>query len=145
MGFNVLAGFTPLGEGSTTMDLEDFIVSNNLLPLGSLGYVLFCTKKNGWGWNSFLEEINQGEGWKFPAGIKGYMSYGLPLLIIIIYLKGYYDKFQPMGTKTLIGWMIVAFLFPLHFVIGCSLWKKVLRKKVDKVKEKKVKKMWKKG
>ena len=63
MGFNVLAGFTPLGEGSTIMDLEDFIVSNNLLPLGSLGYVLFCTKKNGWGWNSFLEEINQGEGW----------------------------------------------------------------------------------
>ena len=50
MGFNVLAGFTPLGEGSTIMDLEDFIVSNNLLPLGSLGYVLFCTKKNGWGW-----------------------------------------------------------------------------------------------
>lgn len=47
MGFNVLAGFTPLGEGSTIMDLEDFIVSNNLLPLGSLGYVLFCTKKNG--------------------------------------------------------------------------------------------------
>ena len=53
MGFNVLAGFTPLGEGSTIMDLEDFIVSNNLLPLGSLGYVLFCTKKNGWGWNQF--------------------------------------------------------------------------------------------
>ena len=122
MGFNVLAGFTPLGEGSTIMDLEDFIVSNNLLPLGSLGYVLFCTKKNGWGWSSFLEEINQGEGWKFPAGIKGYMSYGLPLLIIIIYLKGYYDKFQPMGTKTLIGWMIVAFLF-LAFVIGCSCGK----------------------
>lgn len=122
MGFNVLAGFTPIGEGSTIMDLEDFIVSNNLLPLGSLGYVLFCTKKNGWGWSSFLEEINQGEGWKFPAGIKGYMSYGLPLLIIIIYLKGYYDKFQPMGTKTLIGWMIVAFLF-LAFVIGCSCGK----------------------
>lgn len=122
MGFNILAGFTPLGEGSTIMDLEDFIVSNNLLPLGSLGYVLFCTKKNGWGWSSFLEEINQGEGWKFPAGIKGYMSYGLPLLIIIIYLKGYYDKFQPMGTKTLIGWMIVAFLF-LAFVIGCSCGK----------------------
>ena len=122
MGFNVLAGFTPLGEGSTIMDLEDFIVSNNLLPLGSLGYVLFCTKKNGWGWNHFLEEINQGEGWKFPSGIKGYMSYGLPLLIIIIYLKGYYDKFQPMGTKVLVGWMIVAILF-LTFVIGCSCGK----------------------
>ena len=84
----------------------------------------------GWGWNSFLEEINQGEGWKFPAGIKGYMSYGLPLLIIIIYLKGYYDKFQPMGTKTLIGWIIVAFLF-LAFVIGCSCGKSNAEK-VDK-------------
>ena len=130
MGFNVLAGFTPLGEGSTIMDLEDFIVSNNLLPLGSLGYVLFCTKKNGWGWSSFLEEINQGEGWKFPAGIKGYMSYGLPFLIIIIYLKGYYDKFQPMGTKVLVGWMIVAILF-LTFVIGCSCGKSNAEK-VDK-------------
>ena len=130
MGFNVLVGFTPLGEGSTIMDLEDFIVSNNLLPLGSLGYVLFCTKKNGWGWNHFLEEINQGEGWKFPSGIKGYMSYGLPLLIIIIYLKGYYDKFQPMGTKVLVGWMIVAILF-LTFVIGCSCGKSNAEK-VDK-------------
>lgn len=130
MGFNVLAGFTPLGEGSTIMDLEDFIVSNNLLPLGSLGYVLFCTKKNGWGWNHFLEEINQGEGWKFPSGIKGYMSYGLPFLIIIIYLKGYYDKFQPMGTKVLVGWMIVAILF-LTFVIGCSCGKSNAEK-VDK-------------
>ena len=130
MGFNVLAGFTPLGEGSTIMDLEDFIVSNNLLPLGSLGYVLFCTKKNGWGWNHFLGEINQGEGWKFPSGIKGYMSYGLPLLIIIIYLQGYYDKFQPMGTKVLVGWMIVAILF-LTFVIGCSCGKSNAEK-VDK-------------
>lgn len=130
MGFNVLAGFTPLGEESTIMDLEDFIVSNNLLPLGSLGYVLFCTKKNGWGWNHFLEEINQGEGWKFPSAIKGYMSYGLPLLIIIIYLKGYYDKFQPMGTKVLVGWMIVAILF-LTFVIGCSCGKSNAEK-VDK-------------
>ena len=130
LGFNVLSGFQPLGAGSNVLDLEDFIVSNNFLPLGSLGYVLFCTKKNGWGWNSFLEEINQGEGWKFPAGIKGYMSYGLPLLIIIIYLKGYYDKFQPMGTKVLVGWMIVAILF-LTFVIGCSCGKSNAEK-VDK-------------
>ena len=77
-----------------------------------------------------LGEINQGEGWKFPSGIKGYMSYGLPLLIIIIYLKGYYDKFQPMGTKVLVGWMIVAILF-LTFVIGCSCGKSNAEK-VDK-------------
>lgn len=58
------------------------------------------------------------------------MSYGLPLLIVIIYLKGYYDKFQPMGTKALIGWMIVAILF-LAFVIGCSCGKSNTEK-VDK-------------
>lgn len=50
LGFNILAGCEPLGSGTNIMDLEDFIVSNNLLPLGSLGYVLFCTRKNGWGW-----------------------------------------------------------------------------------------------
>lgn len=49
LGYNLWSGIQPLGEGSTIMDLEDFIVSNNLLPLGSLGYVLFCTRKNGWG------------------------------------------------------------------------------------------------
>ena len=50
LGFNILSGIQPLGEGSTIMDLEDFIVSNNFLPLGSLGYLLFCTRENGWGW-----------------------------------------------------------------------------------------------
>ena len=78
----------------------------------------------------FPRRDQSGEGWKFPAGIKGYMSYGLPLLIIIIYLKGYYDKFQPMGTKVLVGWMIVAILF-LTFVIGCSCGKSNAEK-VDK-------------
>ena len=72
LGFNVLAGFQPLGEGSTIMDLEDFIVSNNLLPLGSLGYVLFCTRKNGWGWENFLAEANTGKGPHFPKGLKNY-------------------------------------------------------------------------
>ena len=99
LGFNVLAGFQPLGEGSTIMDLEDFIVSNNLLPLGSLGYVLFCTRKNGWGWEKFLEEANTGKGPRFPRGLKNYVAYGIPLIIMVIYLKGYYDKFAPMGTS----------------------------------------------
>lgn len=66
LGFNVLSGFQPFGDGSNIMDLEDFIVSNNLLPLGSLGYLLFCTRKNGWGWDNFIAEVNAGTGMKFP-------------------------------------------------------------------------------
>lgn len=120
LGFNVLAGFQPLGEGSTIMDLEDFIVSNNLLPLGSLGYVLFCTRKNGWGWENFLAEANTGKGPHFPKGLKNYVAYGIPLIIMVIYLKGYYDKFAAQGTAALAGWMAVAVLF-LVFVIGCAL------------------------
>ena len=119
LGFNVLAGFEPLGAGTNIMDLEDFIVSNNLLPLGSLGYVLFCTRKNGWGWEDFLEEANAGEGIGFPRGLKGYVSYVLPVIIIVIYLKGYYDKFVGQGTKALVGWMAAAILF-LGFVLFCA-------------------------
>lgn len=116
LGFNKWASFQPLGAGSTVLDLEDFIVSNNLLPLGSLAFVLFCTRKNGWGWANFLEEVNSGSGVRFPKSIEGYMSYALPLVIIVVYLKGYYDKFAPMGTGMLIGWMafavaLIAFVF----------------------------------
>ena len=119
LGFNVLAGFEPLGAGTNIMDLEDFIVSNNLLPLGSLGYVLFCTRKNGWGWENFLHEANAGEGIRFPRGLKGYVSYVLPLIIIVIYLKGYYDMFDGRGTAVLAGWMAAAVLF-LGFVLFCA-------------------------
>lgn len=105
------------------MDLEDFIVSNNLLPLGSLGYLLFCTRKNGWGWDNFLKEANAGEGLKFPSSLKGYVSYVIPAIIIVIYLKGYYDKFQPLGMKMLAGWMVVALVL-LAFVIYCATARK---------------------
>lgn len=110
LGFNVLSWIQPLGAGTNLMDLEDFLVSSNLLPLGSLVFVLFCTRKNGWGWNQALEEINTGEGLKLPKAVRGYMSYGLPAIIIIVYLKGYYDFFKPKGTGMLIGWMILAVL-----------------------------------
>ena len=129
-GIQCVSRIYSAGEGSTIMDLEDFIVSNNLLPLGSLGYVLFCTKKNGWGWNHLPRKRSTREKDGSSRQDQGYMSYGLPLLIIIIYLKGYYDKFQPMGTKVLVGWMIVAILF-LTFVIGCSCGKSNAEK-VDK-------------
>ncbi len=111
LGFNVLSSFNPLGEGTVIMDLEDFIVSNNLLPLGSLAYVLFCVRKNGWGWDNFIAEANAGKGIKFPAKIKPYMAFVLPAVVIVIYLKGYYDYFAPQGTKVLAIWMCVAVLF----------------------------------
>lgn len=123
LGFNVLADFQPVGAGSSVMDLEDFIVSNNLLPLGSLGYLLFCTRKNGWGWEKFLAEANAGKGLKFPAWLKGYVSYGIPLIIVIIYLKGYYDKFSVMGTAALVGWMTFAVVL-LGFVVYCAAARK---------------------
>ena len=123
LGFNILAGFEPLGARTNIMDLEDFIVSNNLLPLGSLGYVLFCTRKNGWGWKSFLEEANTGKGIPFPNTLKGYVSYVLPLVIIVIYLKGYYDKFAEQGAAVLTGWMTAAVLF-LGFIIICAVVRK---------------------
>lgn len=123
LGFNVLSGFEPLGQGTNIMDLEDFIVSNNLLPLGSLGYVLFCTKKNGWGFEHFLEEVNAGKGIRFPEYLRLYVSYGIPLIIVIIYLKGYYDKFAELGIKALAVWMFLALAF-LGFVIFCSTAKK---------------------
>lgn len=119
LGFNLLSGIQPLGDGSTIMDLEDFIVSNNLLPLGSLGYVLFCTRKNGWGWDKFLKEVNAGEGMLFPKGLKWYMSYCVPAIIIFIYLKGYYDMFRNGSPARLAGWMTVALLL-LAFIVICA-------------------------
>ena len=111
LGYNVLSGIQPIGAGSTIMDLEDFLVSYNLLPLGSLLAVLFCTKKNGWGWNNFLQETDTGEGMRYPKFVYPYVRFGVPLLIIIIYIKGYYDMFANYGTKTLIFWMCVAAAF----------------------------------
>lgn len=119
LGFNVLSGAAPLGAGSTIMDLEDFIVSNNLLPLGSLGYVWFCSRKNGWGWDNFIREANEGRGIWFPSGLRFYMAYVLPAIIAVIYLKGYYDKFVSLGTAALTLWMAAAVLF-LGFVIYCA-------------------------
>lgn len=93
LGFNVLSGFQPFGEGSNVLDLEDFIVSNNLLPLGSLVYLLFCTSKYGWGWNNFTKEADEGIGIKFPKWIRIYVSYILPIIVLYIFIKGYIDKF----------------------------------------------------
>ena len=88
LGFNVLSGFQPFGDGSNIMDLEDFIVSNNLLPLGSLGYLLFCTRKNGWGWDNFIREANTGKGLKVQSWMKPLFRFVLPIIIAFIYIYG---------------------------------------------------------
>ena len=96
LGFNVLSGVTPFGKDSTIMDLEDFIVSQNILPLGSLIYVLFCTwERKGWGWNNFLLEANTGKGFKMPKALRIYCKYVLPVLLIIFYLYGFISKIFP--------------------------------------------------
>ena len=93
LGFNVLSGVQPFGEGSVLMDLEDFIISNNILPLGSLVYVLFCTYKRGWGAQSFLEEANAGRGMLFPKWLVPYTKYVLPAILFALWAWGYIDKF----------------------------------------------------
>ena len=93
LGFNVWSGFQPLGAGSTIQDLEDFIISNNLLPLGSLVYLLFCVTRYGWGWDNFIKEADTGNGIKFPKWARPYLTYVLPLIVLLIFVMGYYDKF----------------------------------------------------
>lgn len=111
LGFSVWSDFQPLGAGTNIMDLEDFLVSNNILPLGSVVYLLFCTHKNGWGWKNFIQEANSGQGMKFPEKVRGYMTYVLPWIVVIIYLKGYYDMFSGQSTVIFVVWMMIAFLF----------------------------------
>jgi len=117
LGFNLLSGVQPLGPGTSIMDMEDFLVSSNLLPLGSLVYLMFCTKKNGWGWDHFIEEANAGEGMGFPHGMRFYISYILPLIVIVIYIKGYWDLFYPKGLQYLVPWMAAAAVF-----LGLIFW-----------------------
>ena len=93
LGFNVLSGIQPLGEGSCILDLEDFLVSNNLLPIGSVIYLLFCTSRYGWGWDNFIREADTGKGIAFPKWLRFYVSYVLPLIVLAIFVQGYYAKF----------------------------------------------------
>lgn len=94
LGFNLLSGIQPMGAGSTILDFEDFIVSNNLLPLGSLIYLLFCTSRYGWGWKNFTKEANAGEGLKFPKWARIYVSYILPIIVLFIFVQGYWGIFH---------------------------------------------------
>lgn len=93
LGFNLLSGFKPLGTGTNIMDLEDFLVSNIILPLGALVYLLFCVSKKGWGWKNFQEEANTGKGLKLGNWMRPYMTYVLPVVILIVFIVGLVDKF----------------------------------------------------
>lgn len=88
LGFNVLSKFQPLGPGTGVLDLEDFVVSNLLLPLGSLIFIFFCTSRYGWGWKNFSKEANTGKGLKVQRWMRGYMCYVLPVLVAVILVLG---------------------------------------------------------
>ncbi len=93
LGFNLLSGITPLGEGTNLMDLEDFIVSNIILPVGAVIFVLFSVSRYGFGWDKFIEEANAGKGLKVAKWMRGYMTYVLPVIIFIIFLIGLINYF----------------------------------------------------
>lgn len=88
LGPNVLKGIQPLGPGTEILDLEDFIVSNCILPLGCIVYVIYCTSKIGWGWEGFVTEANTGKGLKVSNSVRLYCKYVLPVIIFVIFCLG---------------------------------------------------------
>lgn len=87
LGFNVMSGVS-LGS-KVILDIEDFIISNNILPLGSMVYVLFCSLKTGWGWDNFIAEANTGKkGIKFPSWMRLYFKYVIPGIILVVWASG---------------------------------------------------------
>ncbi len=105
LGFNVLSEFEPFGPGSCVLDLEDFLVSNTLLPLGSLVFVLFCNSRYGWGQDNFFAEADAGKGLKFPkyAVLRLYFKWVLPIIISVIFVLGYLQKFAPSVYEKIFG------------------------------------------
>jgi NSS family neurotransmitter:Na+ symporter len=95
-GFNIWSPFHPLGEGSCVLDLEDFLVSDVLLPLGAIAFALFCTRRYGWGWKRFLAETNAGKGPKFPESLRLYCAYCLPAIVLLIFVSGILRRFHVM-------------------------------------------------
>lgn len=91
LGFNVWSDFTILGQN--VQGFEDFVISNNILPLGSLIFLLFCTTKYGWGWDNFIKEADTGNGLKYPKWAKVYIKYIIPVLIVYVFVQGYISFF----------------------------------------------------
>ncbi len=98
LGFNLLSGFTVMGG---VLDLEDFILSNNLLPLGALCYLIFCCTRYGWGWKNFIAEADHGKGLKFPKMLRFYFTFVVPVIVLVVFIFGYLDKFPQL--RALLG------------------------------------------
>lgn len=94
LGFNLLSGIRPFGGESSIMDLEDFLVSNIILPIGALCFILFCVSKKGWGWDKFVGEANTGKGLKVKRFMRPYMTYVLPIIVLIVFVVGLYNFFK---------------------------------------------------
>ena len=92
LGYNLWSNFRPIA-GRDVLDSEDFLVSNLLLPLGSLLFIIFCTTRYGWGWENFLAEANEGKGLKIAKWLRPYMTYVLPVIVSIILVFGLYNFF----------------------------------------------------
>lgn len=92
LGLTVWKDFTILGKD--IMGFEDFLVSNNFLPVGCIVYLLFCVTRYGWGWENFLKEANEGSGLRFPKGVRLYLMIGIPLIVLILFIQGYLPLFQ---------------------------------------------------
>ena len=88
LGFNVWSFIQPLGEGSSVLDFEDLIVSNYILPIGAFIFVLFCTTRYGWGWDNFVKEADEGNGLKVQKWMRPYMTFILPLIVILVFILG---------------------------------------------------------
>jgi len=104
LGYNVLANFHPFNSSSTVLDLEDFIVSNCLLPIGSLVYILFCTSKKGWGFENFINEANTGRGPKVAKCLRPYFTYVLPIIIIFLFIISIIT-FEFADNFTILRWI----------------------------------------
>lgn len=114
LGFNLLSSFQPFGAGSTIQDLEDFIVSNTLLPLGSLLYLLFCTYRYGWSWDKYYAEVNSGKGLKLPLWTRKFITYIIPLIIIFILVDGYIQK---LGFPANYILPVICLVYPIYLMI----------------------------
>jgi len=88
LGYSLWSGFVPFAEGTAWLDFWDFIVSNNILPIGSLVFALFCCTKLGWGWDNFAAEVNEGAGIKLQNWMKPLFKYVVPAAIAFIWIYG---------------------------------------------------------